>query len=1034
MIANMNEKGRQTKLLAAIAVLAMVVCVFTGLSAISNDTSGYAEEAVVEGAVTVSSVEDLSQAFTDDSVSKIVLGADIEITSKVALTVDRPLVLDLNGNTLTMSYDEENNYIMKIVDGGVLTIEDSKTDGAIKSTSASHGYGIQLRTGSTLIVNSGTIETTQESIDIYTISENVRIEINGGHIKSTSDSVMGVRGDSNIDVDINGGTLESAGRTGIYISTYSDTPIQFDMNGGELIFTEGGSGAIQAYKGAQITIGGDAKITSTSYIIQVQENVVTTINGGTLTSTGTYDFSVSEEATLNIDGGTFDDEFNVRAEESSKVNINSDVDFYNLYVEDTSTVTVGESAAVTIANEIECEAGGSIINDGVIELLTDAQMSMDNLNQMSGTGSMIAGANQISITGTTQGEPTADDFGVIAVSKNIYDGTAQEPNIRVVGPSNVSDVSIYEDTIVAETDAGTYSATITISFTYTLENPGSSYTGRITFDFQWTIFAYEIGEADVADIPVQGITDETTGPFEPALNVVCDGTVLIEGVDYTVTYENNDVAGTGKAIVTGINNYAGTVEKEFYIIDYQGYIDDLEEFIGGNEGLGKVVPGAEPMTYAQVPAIYDAINSAYSAIYNVTDPSTIDQVLEDAKMDIVIATKDTVKHYLATVYNNGQGYMGKVMTKEQYDAALTAIGPAGAYLPKDIINVYENALDARTDFDHSTYISQLEEFIGGSEGLGKTVPGAEPMTYAQVSAIYDAINATYAAIYASGDAESAQNALEDGEMDIVIATKDTVKHYLATVYNNGQGYMGWMMTEEQYNAALESVGPSVYLPKDIVNAYENALDARTACYSITYMVGDELYLYQGGAINDFKAIVGCTVVPEGMTFVAWNVAGTDIFYMPGDMIELGVDTNMWGESRTIVLNAVYSGESETPDEPSEPTAPSADVVVSMYYQQGNRLVISLTAVDGGHIPAGTLTITGNYVIMEEVIPGLVLPSTYSFEQVIDIDEGQTTIVLSADDYNFVSGIIGIDASYAGADIAAESNHMTFTFVAPSTEV
>ncbi len=51
MIANMNEKGRQTKLLAAIAVLAMVICAFAAVMP-SEDVSGMSEPVTSETGVT----------------------------------------------------------------------------------------------------------------------------------------------------------------------------------------------------------------------------------------------------------------------------------------------------------------------------------------------------------------------------------------------------------------------------------------------------------------------------------------------------------------------------------------------------------------------------------------------------------------------------------------------------------------------------------------------------------------------------------------------------------------------------------------------------------------------------------------------------------------------------------------------------------------------------------------------------------------------------------------------------------------------
>lgn len=52
---------------------------------------------------------------------------------------------------------------------------------------------------------------------------------------------------------------------------------------------------------------------------------------------------------------------------------------------------------------------------------------------------------------------------------------------------------------------------------------------------------------------------------EPAVTVKLGKAVLTEGVDYTVSYENNTAVGTAKVIVTGMGNYVGTKTATFKI-------------------------------------------------------------------------------------------------------------------------------------------------------------------------------------------------------------------------------------------------------------------------------------------------------------------------------------------------------------------------------------------------------------------------------------------------------------------------------------
>lgn len=259
---------------------------------------------------------------------EVVLGESFEIDSKLGITITQPVTLDLNGYTVTETYGAQNNFLITITEGGSLTINDSAGDGAIIAEHASYGYGIQLYSGATLIVNGGTIQSTQETIDIYTVASNVKVEINGGNIISTDDSVMNVRGNSNIAVDIKGGELVSSGRTAMYVSSYDEGAITINMTGGSLTQTADGglSGAIQAYKGATINVSGTASITSnSSSAVQVQENVVLNVSGGSIAAVDSRRDAISVEGQgeVNVTGGEISSTTNsaIGASENAVVNV-----------------------------------------------------------------------------------------------------------------------------------------------------------------------------------------------------------------------------------------------------------------------------------------------------------------------------------------------------------------------------------------------------------------------------------------------------------------------------------------------------------------------------------------------------------------------------------------------------------------------------------------------------------------------------------------------------------------------------------------
>ena len=69
---------------------------------------------------------------------------------------------------------------------------------------------------------------------------------------------------------------------------------------------------------------------------------------------------------------------------------------------------------------------------------------------------------------------------------------------------------------------------------------------------------------------VEGVVDsyEYTGStIQPDVLVKNGDTILVEGIDYVVSFENNIEAGAGTVIITFIGNYSGTLTLTFEIID-----------------------------------------------------------------------------------------------------------------------------------------------------------------------------------------------------------------------------------------------------------------------------------------------------------------------------------------------------------------------------------------------------------------------------------------------------------------------------------
>lgn len=328
----------------------------------------------------VNSADALKTALNDGG--NIKLTGNIDVSEKQSWTVGSGVnvVLDLNNFTISSSCAVSNNYII-VVDGGSLTITDnSETKGGkIEATDSGYGYGIQLRgTGSSFTLLAGTIQTTQETVDIYDSASSCSIDISGGKLVSTDDNVLGVRG-SETTVNITGGEMESAGRTGVYISNYGEPDsIIFNMTGGTLTHTGGRSGAIQMYKGATLTVGGTAEIKSTSsYAIQVQENTILNVEGGALTSESSCAVSCGKTSTVNISGG----EISALGHQSTT----------------SGAIAAEDNAVVTIT-------GGSVSGTGNAVYAEDNSTVSISGEETSITTSATTGSNYQSVKSTSSGD------------------------------------------------------------------------------------------------------------------------------------------------------------------------------------------------------------------------------------------------------------------------------------------------------------------------------------------------------------------------------------------------------------------------------------------------------------------------------------------------------------------------------------------------------------------------------------------------------------------------------------------------------
>ena len=76
---------------------------------------------------------------------------------------------------------------------------------------------------------------------------------------------------------------------------------------------------------------------------------------------------------------------------------------------------------------------------------------------------------------------------------------------------------------------------------------------------------FDITNCDISEISKIDIQDCTYygKAVVPEMALENNGTALVKDKDYTVTFKNNDSVGTATAVINGIGNYSGTIEKTF---------------------------------------------------------------------------------------------------------------------------------------------------------------------------------------------------------------------------------------------------------------------------------------------------------------------------------------------------------------------------------------------------------------------------------------------------------------------------------------
>lgn len=982
MTAIMNKKMESRKLLAAFAVLALVVCAFAAVQ--------LSEESTAAPATNVPGATDGTITIPENGLE---LNGDATITDRLVL-----------------------NGTLKVPKGYTLTINYAFT--------ASGQHVIDFGTNGKIVVAEGatlTINATNGTVDgeAYVPANNAGNSVfagatTTGYTSTGTDAAIQVNGTMNVNVDaaVKGNTNQSE-RTIYVTGTFNS-----DSNGYATTYflVNGGTVDINLKDGSV-----------TGYVNVTGEGASFDI-GGTNTTGNTISDAVYEDSILNL--------FGMKIGAGASATIDGKAQIYKRSVTAPTGLTISTiinsgSVAITENGQLAVPekttfngTNGTTVVDGTLNLNGNFTGSISGSGNMTGEPALypVMPDNYIYNAPSgysyvvqhyeynkTDGTKVSYQFG-LATNTITYDGTPvwidelsvipislqTSANLELVF-TNTS--STWYDPVENDTytgwlrdatesgNAGTYNRVVQFDCSLTSDDGnliGSSVTKIIGLTVQ-------PGRLNV-DVSMEGWMEGEPVNSPSTVVTTTAGVELAEGVDYIVSYAyytdrdcTKPITGTLEDLTAGTYYVKATVTPqtqnftegidstdfivEVYVIDSEVSFHALQE-LNDNE-LEESILGVNP-DKIQENINFDEINNAI-AQNNVVSGKITGTLLNITNSDSIWNTLSS--KFTGTIAGTSGYFLAFYVQSDVEDITLADVLTSNIAMvtdPKANLIVDITPADNATDYRfYVMYIADLQ-----ADELDNSDPQAEVDTLGY-TVDFDGSTGTV------------------GQDDY-----DTHK-YDAMTYEIDLSYLNmYIIILHDYIVAEDETGE---------NVYQN--------FTLTdYRIDGARYTLINGA---------------GDGFVHWATEEGSAFpsYRFGSVMVVGVEFDP-DRDGIINLYAVY-GEST----PIQPDNVSEDIAISMNYQQGSRLIVSITAVDGGYIPAGAITISGFYM-QEVTLP--VVGTTYTSVQIPDtiitIEEGQTFVVLTIDDYDWLGSVITLDASFeVDGNVVSESNTMTFTFVAPTTE-
>ena len=255
----------------------------------------------------VSSAEEMTDALAGGG--NIKLTDSFSVYEEVNWVVTKSVVIDLNGKSITSTYNKSNYYLF-MINGGSLTILDNSAgeEGKIE-VSARNSKVITLSgTGSVLTLESGNLVASNEVLEISGSAVNAVVNIKDGKMEATSgNKTLGVYGNGSV-VNMTGGELiMTNGRNQcVYLNGI------FNMSGGKIVSSGAG---VYIRQNSELNVSGNAVIQSSfsqygAIYVDGAEGApaIVNITGGTVESTNNICSAITSTSSsygeISISGGS----------------------------------------------------------------------------------------------------------------------------------------------------------------------------------------------------------------------------------------------------------------------------------------------------------------------------------------------------------------------------------------------------------------------------------------------------------------------------------------------------------------------------------------------------------------------------------------------------------------------------------------------------------------------------------------------------------------------------------------------------------